>query len=94
MPSPLSESGPNRSNRYAIRVFARARRAVAGEPFVTTVVDYKTFQLRRIFAQGWNAARRLPADTRADSQTMAELNPHKSEAERTRWNEGFLKASE
>ena len=64
--------------------------AVADVPFVTTLVDYPSFRLSRAYAQGWNAARRLPAD--AERKTMAELNPHKSEPERARWTEGFLQA--
>lgn len=60
---------------------------------MTTLVEYKAFRLSRIYAQGWNAARRLPEDRRVDRQTMAQLNPHKSGPERTRWNEGFIEAS-
>ncbi|HWF64183.1 MAG TPA: hypothetical protein VN685_06195 [Rhizomicrobium sp.] len=62
---------------------------------MTKVVDYTSFQLSRIYAQGWNAAKRLPAaDARLDAKAIAELNPYKSEPERTRWTEGFFKAAE
>jgi hypothetical protein len=60
---------------------------------MTTLVEYKSFRLSRIYAQGWNAARRLPEGSRGDHQTMVQLNPHKSEPERTRWNQGFIEAS-
>jgi hypothetical protein len=68
--------------------------AVAGAKPVTIVADHGSFQLSRVYAQGWNAARRLPANARLDPKAIADLNPHKSEPERTRWSEGFLKASE
>ena len=61
---------------------------------MTKVVDYNAFQLSRVYAQGWNAARRLTADARADAKAIAELNPYQSEPQRTRWTEGFSKASE
>jgi len=61
---------------------------------MTKVVDYTSFQLSRVYAQGWNAARRLPADARLDAKAIAKLNPHMSDPERTRWSEGFSKASE
>jgi hypothetical protein len=53
-----------------------------------------SFQLSRIYAEGWNTARRLAANSLAGSKAMVELNPHKSEPERSRWNEGFLDAEE
>ncbi|HEY2009562.1 MAG TPA: hypothetical protein VGH23_11265 [Rhizomicrobium sp.] len=53
-----------------------------------------SFQLSRVYAQGWNTARRLPANVRADPKTMADLNPYTAEPERTRWNQGFASASE
>lgn len=61
---------------------------------MTKTIDRTSFRLSRIYAQGWNAARELPANARADAAAMAGLNPHKSEPERTRWNDGFFKASE
>ena len=62
---------------------------------MTKVVDYTSFQLSRIYAQGWNAAKRLPVpEARPDAKAVAELNPYKSGPERARWSEGFLKASE
>ena len=66
----------------------------AGMIPAASAVNHSPFQLSRVYAQGWNAARRLPANIRVDPKTIADLNPHKSEPERTRWNEGFLKASE
>ena len=61
---------------------------------MTKVVDYNAFQLSRVYAQGWNAAKRLPADPRPDAKAVAELNPYKSGPERARWAEGFVKGSE
>ena len=61
---------------------------------MTKVVDYTSFQLSRIYAQGWNAAKHLPTDDRLDAKAVAKLNPYKSEPERARWSEGFFKASE
>lgn len=57
-------------------------------------VDYDSFRLSRIYAQGWNAARRLPSNARTDPKTIAKLNPHKSELARIRWTDGFLQALE
>lgn len=53
-----------------------------------------SFRLSRVYAQGWNAARRLPANARTDPKTITALNPYTSEPERTRWNQGFANASE
>ena len=52
-----------------------------------------SFRLSRVYAQGWNAARQLSANTRADATAMAALNPYTSEPERTRWDKGFANAS-
>jgi hypothetical protein len=46
------------------------------------------FQLSRIYAQGWNAAR-----TGAMSRE-AVFNPYCSEPERSRWQQGFAAASQ
>lgn len=57
--------------------------------------DGMSFRLSRIYAQGWNTARRsVPAGTQTGTAIMATLNPYTSEPERTRWNEGFVKAIE
>jgi hypothetical protein len=61
---------------------------------VTKLVDYTSFQLSRVYAQGWNAGKRLTADARLDAKAMDELNPYKAEPQRARWAEGFFKASE
>jgi hypothetical protein len=52
------------------------------------------FHLSRIYAQGWNAARRCSGKVRDDPQMAAALNPYPSEPEHTRWSEGFSKALE
>jgi hypothetical protein len=53
-----------------------------------------SFRLSRVYAQGWNAARQLPANVQPDAKTMTTLNPYTSEPERTSWNRGFANASE
>jgi hypothetical protein len=58
---------------------------------MTDTID--EFRFSRIYAQGWNKARSLVKDGNG-SADMADLNPYRSEAERTRWNEGFTKALE
>ena len=52
------------------------------------------FKLSRVFAEGWNTARKLPVTARdgLTQQAIAELNPYANEPERTRWIEGFTKA--
>ncbi len=53
-----------------------------------------SFRLSRVYAEGWNAARRLPANIRPEASTMTTINPYTSEPERTSWNQGFANASE
>jgi hypothetical protein len=45
------------------------------------------YQLSRIYAEGWNYARTDSKNTGIAS------NPYRTEPERTRWNEGYAKAS-
>jgi hypothetical protein len=45
------------------------------------------YRLSRIYAEGWNHARTVPPDK------GLKANPYRTEPERTRWNEGFAKAS-
>jgi hypothetical protein len=54
------------------------------------------FKLSRIYAEGWNMAKALPADESADIQLdrVAALNPYAAEPERSRWDEGFSNALE
>ncbi len=56
---------------------------------MTIAADVTDFRLSRIYAEGWNAARQLSANSRADAAT----NPYTSEPERTRWFQGFENAS-
>jgi hypothetical protein len=53
-----------------------------------------TFELSRIFAHGWNAAKRLPMSASDDlsSVDIEKLNPHQVDIERLRWSEGFAQA--
>lgn len=45
------------------------------------------YRLSRIYAEGWNRAR-----STAPGNDIAS-NPYATEPERTRWNEGYVKAS-
>lgn len=60
---------------------------------MTHATDEAAFRYSRIFAEGWKAARSQPKSGTAPTKVSA-LNPYKSGIERTRWNEGFAKASE
>jgi hypothetical protein len=51
------------------------------------------FQRSRIFAQGWNAARTCSLRT-GPAAMKAMTNPYTSEAERSRWDEGYAGALE
>jgi len=52
------------------------------------------FRLSRIQAEGWNAARRIPASQlgEIDVKIVEELNPYSTQAQRTRWSAGFNNA--
>jgi hypothetical protein len=52
------------------------------------------FRLSRIYAEGWNAARKMPLNDGGgfDTAGSAILNPYKTEPQRSRWAEGFAKA--
>jgi hypothetical protein len=54
------------------------------------------FRLSRIQAEGWNAARRIPASQLSElSETAIEaLNPYSVDFERLRWAAGFNNALE
>ena len=56
--------------------------------------DKTPFELSRLYAQGWLAARDCQTDATADLQEalMAAQNPYESEVERERWAQGFKDA--
>jgi hypothetical protein len=58
------------------------------------MTDSEAFRLSRIYAEGWNAARKLAPSIRdaLDPKKMAELNPYAAEDDRSRWTKGFAKA--
>jgi hypothetical protein len=58
------------------------------------MTDSEAFRLSRIYAEGWNTARKLAPAIRdaLDPKKMADLNPYAIEADRSRWSEGFAKA--
>ena len=58
------------------------------------MTDSEAFRLSRIYAEGWNAANKLSSEERdnLDLERMAILNPYLSEADRSRWTQGFAKA--
>jgi len=55
-----------------------------------TADEFVQFELSRVYAQGWNAARTLPASS--DSEAAANLNPYISQPKRGRWCDGFADA--
>lgn len=56
--------------------------------------DDAAFRLSRIYAEGWNAARKMPLldDSEFGPAGNAVPNPYATEPERARWTEGFVKA--
>jgi hypothetical protein len=58
------------------------------------MTDQSIFKLSRIYAQGWNAANKIPANdfSELDPAKAAALNPYSSEPERSRWSDGFREA--
>jgi len=60
---------------------------------MTHASDQDAFRYSRIYAEGWKAARSL-LKTGANTADVQALNPYLSGVERTRWSEGFAKASE
>ena len=60
---------------------------------MTIAAGAASFRLSRVYAQGWNAARQLTANSRTDAAAMAALYPYTSEPERSRWDQGFANAS-
>jgi hypothetical protein len=59
-----------------------------------SIMSDAEFRLSRIYAEGWNKARKLSANESdgLDIRRVAALNPYAAEPERTRWSEGFAKA--
>jgi hypothetical protein len=51
--------------------------AVEGVAVPMTAADLSMFQLSRVYAQGWNAARGLSAGARPNPKIVADLNPYK-----------------
>jgi hypothetical protein len=54
------------------------------------------FRLSRIQAEGWNAARRVPASRLGElnGDAIDRLNPYSKDFERIRWRTGFNSALE
>jgi len=52
------------------------------------------FTLSRVYAEGWNAAKKLTASEcdDLDPKSMAALNPYGTDVKRQRWSDGFAKA--
>jgi hypothetical protein len=57
-------------------------------------VENNAFQLSRIYGQGWNAARKLLAEGKADLDAIeaAARNPYPTGEEGARWAKGFMEA--
>jgi hypothetical protein len=58
-----------------------------------TAAPHAQYKLSRVFAQGWNAARRLPPRAHGDLEAIGQLNPYKYEPDRGRWQDGFVEGS-
>jgi hypothetical protein len=52
------------------------------------------FRLSRIYAEGWNTAKKISLMDGGDfdAARVLALNPYKAEPQRSRWIEGFTKA--
>ncbi len=52
------------------------------------------FRLSRIYAEGWNTAKKMPLNEigEFDAARITALSPYKTEPQRSRWVEGFTKA--
>ena len=88
-----SRKEPGRAESYRTKSPPSGDIAAVVASAMTIAAGPASFHLSRVYAQGWNAARQLSADTPVDPKTMATLNPYTSEPERTRWNQGFVNAS-
>jgi hypothetical protein len=51
----------------------------------------QSFNLSRIYAKGWNAAKAMTSDDLQDlsAEKLVAMNPYRAEDERKRWAEGF-----
>ncbi len=58
------------------------------------MADATIFKLSRIYAQGWNAASKMPANEYSDLDPtkLAQLKPHATDPEKSRWDDGFRDA--
>jgi hypothetical protein len=54
-------------------------------------MDISTFDLSRIYGQGWKAAKKALADNGegVNSEPEPDLNPYATGQERDRWSKGF-----
>lgn len=69
-----------------MKTFLKPRRADAASD--------GAFRLSRIYAEGWNKAKRISLNENGefDAAQLAALNPYITEPQRSRWAEGFAKA--
>jgi hypothetical protein len=58
--------------------------------------EISTFELSRIYGQGWNTAKKLLASGKldVDAPQARARNPHRGAEERSRWTKGFMEAVE
>lgn len=56
------------------------------------MTDKQAYRLSRIQAEGWKAARALPASAELAPAEIAARNPYASDPERARWQAGFAAA--
>jgi hypothetical protein len=54
--------------------------------------EESTFELSRIYSQGWTTAKRLLAcrDNAANAEQATALNPYRTAEERAHWAKGFV----
>ena len=57
---------------------------------MNTTLDDTAFKLSRIYAEGWNAARKISAKGQSlTPEDGAGLNPYGADPQRARWRDGF-----
>ena len=57
-----------------------------------SVKSDSSFELSRIYARGWNAAKSLSSDDllNLSAEKIAAMNPYQIDEQRMRWRDGFV----
>jgi len=61
---------------------------------MSEIIEKMSFPYSRIYAQGWNVARRSSLKGAGELKKLAASNPYKTDHERARWAEGFSRGAE